>query len=90
MQAMGAAMTQDEFHALIESVRDGIVAVGIFRVVGIDHLGRKCYVLTAAAKGRHVRRKQVNAHSTASNHCALKVFHAIRKLRPRVLRFFEY
>jgi len=34
--------------------------------------------------------KQVNAHSTASNHCALKVFHPIRKLRPRVLRFFEY
>jgi hypothetical protein len=46
-------MTQDEHRALIESVLDGMVEEGIFRVVGIDHLGRKRYVLTAAAKRRH-------------------------------------
>jgi hypothetical protein len=54
MKAMRAAMTQDEFRALIERVLDEMVAEGTFRVVGIDHLGRKRYVLTAAAKGRHV------------------------------------
>jgi hypothetical protein len=53
MLAVGAAMTQDEHRALIESVLDGMVEEGIFRVVGIDHLGRKRYVLTAAAKRRH-------------------------------------
>ena len=59
MQAMGAAMTQDEFHALIESVLDGMVAEGIFRVVGIDHLDRKRYVLTTAAfEGEPAQRKQ--------------------------------
>jgi hypothetical protein len=48
MLAMGAAMTQDEHRALIESVLDGMV-----EEVGIDHLGRKRYVLTAATKRRH-------------------------------------
>ena len=52
MQAMGAVMTQDEFRALIERVLDEMVAEGTFRVVGIDHLGRKRYVLTT--KGGHV------------------------------------
>ena len=50
MQAMGAAMTQEEFRALIEKVMDDMVADGTFRVVGIDHLGRKRYVRTAAVK----------------------------------------
>ena len=54
MKAMRAAMTQDEFRALIERVLDEMVAEGTFRVVGIDHLGRKRYVLTAAAEGCHV------------------------------------
>ena len=31
-----------------------------------------------------------SAHSTVGDHCALKMFNAIRKLRPGVLRFFEY
>jgi hypothetical protein len=53
MQAKGAAMTRDEFHALIEKVMDEMVAKGTFRVVGIDHLGRKRYVRTAAVNGRH-------------------------------------
>jgi hypothetical protein len=53
MQAKGAAMTRDEFHALIEKVMDEMVAEGTFRVVGIDHLGRKRYVRTAAVNGRH-------------------------------------
>ena len=52
VQAMEATMTQDEYRALIESVLDGMVEEGIFRVVGIDHRGRKCYALTAAAMGR--------------------------------------
>jgi hypothetical protein len=47
---MGAAITQDEYRALIESVLDGMVEEGIFRVVGLDHLGRKLYVLTAAGQ----------------------------------------
>jgi hypothetical protein len=54
MQAMGAAMTQDEYRALIESMLDGMVEEGTFRVVGTDHLGRKRYVLTAAGKARHL------------------------------------
>ena len=53
MQAMVATMTQDEFRALIEKVLDEMVAEGTFRVVGIDHLGRKRYVSNAAVKGRH-------------------------------------
>ena len=42
-------MTQDEHRAQIASVLDGMVEVDIFRVVGIDHLCRRRYVLTAAA-----------------------------------------
>jgi hypothetical protein len=54
MQAMGATMTQDDYRALIEKVLDEMVEEGTFRVVGIDYLGRKRYVRTAAVNGRHV------------------------------------
>ena len=53
MQEMGSAMTKEEFRALIEKVMDEMVAEGIFRVVGIDYLGRKRYVRIAAVNGRH-------------------------------------
>jgi len=44
----------------------------------------------SGASNRLTYRKHDNAHSTAGNNCALKMFHSIRKLHPGVLRLLEY